>query len=302
MNLTNSDILLGEEYQFHRNPEIRVHSPGTEGQLNISDINQNVPVNAYQPQSLHPPQHAVSAIPSDAETSVKDQRASLDALANHRRSHAAETGQLVPRTRRPRTSGETNSSTPANSMRRVRQGSNQRSHSSYSGVDKDSVELQVRGSPARCSFETLSVYKSSDPTSAETNAASIPLMADVGATDLDGTQEALHGVDSNKQSQQPQDLGFPNIAVEHDYHNPPMAVEHANGYKVLRHSQQDVMRTVNSGFEILKPGTFDRPRQSSDTTASAHDSASSIKRSSKKLQKKRPESVSGRNSLSGGLV
>ena len=56
-----------------------------------------------------------------------------------------------------------------------------------------------------------------------------------------------------------------------------------DGNRQLRRSQ--VIRKVNSGFEILRPGTLDVPRQSTDS-AEWQEDGSGIKRQSRKLQKR----------------
>lgn len=61
-----------------------------------------------------------------------------------------------------------------------------------------------------------------------------------------------------------------------------------DGNRQLRRSQ--VVRKVNSGFEILRPGTLDTPRQSSDTA----DAREEYNRKSKKLQR-RSRASSGSN-------
>lgn len=54
-----------------------------------------------------------------------------------------------------------------------------------------------------------------------------------------------------------------------------------------------VIRKVNSGFEILRPGTLGVPRPSTDNTEWNGDVGDGIKRQSRKLQKKpRPSSYS----------
>lgn len=54
-----------------------------------------------------------------------------------------------------------------------------------------------------------------------------------------------------------------------------------DGNRRLRRSQ--VIRKINSGFEILRPGTLDAPRQSNDNTEWTVEDG---KRESKKLQKR----------------
>lgn len=64
-----------------------------------------------------------------------------------------------------------------------------------------------------------------------------------------------------------------------------------DGNRRLRRSQ--VIRKVNSGFEILRPGTLGAPRPSTDNTEWSGDLGEGVKRQSRKLQKKpRPNSYS----------
>ena len=209
IELANPHIASGE-YNSHRNPEIRVHSPSNEGQPIAS-----APVNTDQPQSLYP-RHPVSVTPSDAEESVKDNPTSLDALAAHRLSHVAETGQLSPRTRRPQTSDELTPSTPSSSLTRYRGNSGKRSRPSHLGEDKGSIELQARDPPARSSPEVPFIHNSSDATSAEAEAESMPLMSDLDSTNLGGAQEALHYLNTTKQLMRSQERVPTNTAVESD--------------------------------------------------------------------------------------
>lgn len=285
IELANSNIASGE-YDSHHNPEIRVHSPGNERQLIASP-----PANTSQPQSLHPSQHPVSVTPPDAGKSVMDGRTSLDALAAHRLSHVAETGQLGPRTRRTQTSDELTPSTPASSLTRYRRSSGKRSRPSYPGEDENSIELQARDPPARSSFEVPLINKSSDLTSEEARATSMPLMSDVDSIYFNGAQEALQYMEKTEHLMRSQERGLTNTAAESDAMT---RVEHADGDIVQSESKQDVLRTVNSGFEILHPGTFDQPGQSIDTT---RESVSFVKKQSKKLQKKNPKSILSSDSV-----
>jgi len=64
-----------------------------------------------------------------------------------------------------------------------------------------------------------------------------------------------------------------------------------DGNRGLRRSQ--VIRKVNSGFEILRPGTLGAPRPSTDNTDLSGDLGEGVKRQSRKLQKRgRPNSYS----------
>lgn len=73
-----------------------------------------------------------------------------------------------------------------------------------------------------------------------------------------------------------------------------LAIGIANSATQSRHSQ--IMRKVNSGFEILRPGTLDKPRQSGEVTEWNQDLEAGNKRHSKRLQRKRRDSDQGRES------
>ena len=61
------------------------------------------------------------------------------------------------------------------------------------------------------------------------------------------------------------------------------------------HRRSQVVRKVNSGFEILRPGTLDQQRRSTDTADAQWDEEAGQKRQSRKLQRKRASS--GRSSI-----
>ena len=62
-----------------------------------------------------------------------------------------------------------------------------------------------------------------------------------------------------------------------------------------RQSQRaQVIRKVNSGFEILRPGTLEKSRQSNDSADLRQSLETEQKRQGKRLQKKRRESTKGK--------
>lgn len=61
-------------------------------------------------------------------------------------------------------------------------------------------------------------------------------------------------------------------------------LQHINSNR--KSQQSDVVRRVNSGFEILYPGTFDSLMQSQDITDAVSDLDDGSKRAPKKLHKK----------------
>ena len=67
-----------------------------------------------------------------------------------------------------------------------------------------------------------------------------------------------------------------------------------NGDPNRQARQSQVVRKVNSGFEILRPGTFYTRRQSSENSDAGPELENGDKASPKRLRKKRGESITGR--------
>lgn len=96
----------------------------------------------------------------------------------------------------------------------------------------------------------------------------------VGDIQLDGGYEAAA---HHAQTVQSNDVAYD------DSHAQP-----ERPFEADRKSQ--VIRKINSGFEILRPGTLDQPRRSNDTAALQEIPDNGNKRQSKKLQRKRRSS------------
>lgn len=197
-------------------------------------------------------------------------RASDDDHLNHRasqrRSHAAEEGQLLPRRRSNNTPGGT---TPGVSLHR-----SQFSTAHNSGEDGSDPFATPLGTPMG---STRSGYVEEPPSFASfVNSGPSPnnrseAMDDVeyASSDLRYTSNALQQGDGNRQ-----------------------------------HRQSQVARKVNPGFEILRPGSFSRPReyvadlnekaQAGNEQQSAGAEGAGNKRNFKKLQRKRADSKESR--------
>lgn len=188
--------------------------------------------------------------PRAAPTPPVDPRVDLDLLQSHRLSHVAETGQLTPRIRKPGFSGEWASiaelGKPENAI--------------STPVDcfiprrtTPSPPLSVALSPIMGASQTMAMMSSNQDSHASNVAKqAVPLLDTYQPRRLH-TEEENSGL-SQRASQLP----------------------------VHRDSQ--VLRKVNSGFEILRPGTLDV------TIPPARDDGgleSGEKRQSKRLQKKR---------------
>lgn len=216
----------------------------------------------YEAAYINPKQTSLS-VPNDPKTD-------LDLLQSHRMSHVAETGQLTPRVRRPGNSGEWASvadhRTPAaNEI------------STANGVEYF-VPRQKTPSPPLCEVAVppqdlpLPSATSYYPTAHASNQAkqAIPLLE---------TQDMNH----LPQTYQPRGPQF-----EYDEEEPRQEVVTAqNGQR-----QSQVLRKVNSGFEILRPGTLGEPTSPEEDRSTA----GSEKRKSKRLQKRRTSSSASRTS------
>lgn len=181
----------------------------------------------------------------------KNSEKELESLANHRRSHAAEIGQLH---RRDRATGASGDWTSTRSLSADRSSS----FDVFPGVNTTPPENPFTTSTTNPVNEadpaeppTFQSFLDSDPTNTQRH--SIPLMDYVG-------------------EREPQDIFQP--------------LQNGNANRQLRQSQ--VVRKINSGFEILQPGTLDRARQSSDIVDVKPEFEQWSKRQSKKLQKKSP--------------
>ena len=152
-----------------------------------------------------------------------DQRGSFDALAHHRRSQGAEEGQLFPRARLGHRAGDPTPTAPAEQRYGVGA-----SHPSEKASDPFVTPLGTPlGSPMRSGEE---------PPSFESFVNSNPPPENHIATYND-----LERVSSSSREI-----------------SPPL--QHSDGNRQPRNPQ--IARKVNSGFEILHPGSFSQPQNS----------------------------------------
>ncbi|KAF2182149.1 hypothetical protein K469DRAFT_245556 [Zopfia rhizophila CBS 207.26] len=206
------------------------------------------------------PRHASLAVPIDP-------RMDLDLLQSHRLSHVAETGQLTPRVRRPANSGEWAS--VAENMR------SPQDISTANGVDyfvprqkTPSPPLAPAISPTEeSSIPSASKYNQDGHSSNQARQV-VPL--------LETYQPQAY------QAYQPQT--YQPRGPQHEYEDEVAQ----NAVQTTQNQREShVIRKVNSGFEILRPGTFGPPSPEEEK---------SEKRQSKRLQKKRRPSESSRTS------
>jgi hypothetical protein len=183
-----------------------------------------------------------------------DPRTDLDLLQSHRMSHVAETGQLTPRVRKPGNSGEW-ASVADNQV------------GSANGVNY----FMPRKSPS-------------------------PPLAAVQPQEQRATHAVHHTQEGHAENEATQGVPLmesyaPKAAYYPDTYQ-PRGPQHQYSYDEVpyevntdqnqRDSQNQILRKVNSGFEILRPGTFAPP------TPEEHELVDG--RQGKKLQKKRRSS------------
>jgi hypothetical protein len=179
-----------------------------------------------------------------------DPRTDLELLRSHRLSHVAETGQLTPRVRKPGNSGE------------------------WASVAENQVS-SVNG------VNYFMPQKSPSPP--------LPTVADryedAGVGSSAGPSHDGNAANQARQAVPLTESYAPN-GPQHQYSYDQVP------YEVNTQQNQDrdeqVLRSVNSGFQVLKPGTFQPPTPEEVELAE--------RRTSKKLQKKRRTSDDSRKS------
>jgi hypothetical protein len=190
-----------------------------------------------------------------------DPRTDLELLRSHRLSHVAETGQLTPRVRKPGNSGEW-ASVAENQI------------SSVNGVNY----FMPQKSP-------------SPPLPTVTDQSE-----DVGVASSAGPSHDGNAANQARQAIPLTESYAPNAPYYPDTYE-PRGPQHQYSYdqvpyEVNTSQNQDrddhVLRTVNSGFQVLRPGTFQPPTPEEVELAE--------RRTSKKLQKKRRTSGDSRKS------
>lgn len=204
------------------------------------------------------PFEAVHLTPIDSLPFNQGGRSELEPLTSHRLSHAAETGQLLPRVRRSGVSGDWTASGRPTS----RPQDDERYFSSYrprsANEPRDPFATpRVSVAPDDVTYQPPSFQDFVDNTPV-TAQQSCPLLQAV-------------------------DLG--------DRHEHRHVLQLADANQVLQPSRN--VRKVNSGFEVLPSGTFDAQRQSREISEQKkHVSENEIRRQSNRLQKKKRDSTS----------
>ncbi|KAF2866767.1 hypothetical protein BDV95DRAFT_598659 [Massariosphaeria phaeospora] len=203
----------------------------------------------YEPAYINPRQAPLTA--------PVDPRYDLDLLQSHRMSHVAETGQLTPRVRKPGNSGEWAS--VADNIRSPAE------ISTANGVDYF-VPQQKAPSPPPAH-------------AAELPAPSASTLTQDGHV-LNQAKQAVPLLESYAPRARylPEAYEPRGPLNQLSYDDLPYEVETAQNQR-----DNQILRKVNSGFEILRPGTFQPP--------SPEEELAQEKRQSKRLQKKRRSSA-----------
>lgn len=211
------------------------------------------------------PRHASLVVPVDPRTD-------LDLLQSHRLSHVAETGQLTPRVRRPGNSGEW-ASVAENLLRSPQE------IATANGVDYF-VPQQKTPSPPLPPAVSPSDEAPAPFVSRPTQDGHARNQAKQAVPLLETYAPRPYYLPEAYQPQGPHH--------QHSYDEMPIEVKTGQN---RRDVDSQVLRKVNSGFEILRPGTFAPPSPEEEDKA-----ANAEKRQSKRLQKKRRSSAGSRTS------
>lgn len=188
----------------------------------------------------------------------EDGRSELESLANHRLSHAAETGQLLPRVRRTGLSGD------------------------WSSSSRPPSQSQEAGESVR-SYRPRSANESRDPFATPR----VSVAPDEATYEPPSFQEFVENTPTTLQQSYPLLQG----AGSRGGHEPRHVLQSADANQLLQPSR--VVRKVNSGFEVLPSGTFDAQRQSREIPEQRNQiSEHGDRRQSNRLQKKRRDSSS----------
>jgi hypothetical protein len=210
------------------------------------------------------PKHTSVSVPADPRTD-------LNLLQSHRLSHVAETGQLTPRVRRPGNSGDWASGLTDN----IRA---PQDISTANGVDyfvprqkTSSPPLEALSAPPKDAFAPSGsrLPQDSQPLNQTKQSAPVP----------ETYAPQLYQPPQTYQPRGPQ----------YETAEGPSHQEVQTAQTSQRQSQ--VLRKVNSGFEILRPGTFGEPPSLEEDKP-----VTGEKRKSKRLQKRRTSSSASRTS------
>ncbi|KAF1831493.1 hypothetical protein BDW02DRAFT_47719 [Decorospora gaudefroyi] len=236
--------------QAHTGPSSKESSRRTSDESDYMAIGQDV--RAYETAYFRPSSQAPI-----------DPRTDLELLRSHRLSHVAETGQLTPRVRKPGNSGE------------------------WASVAENNVS-------------TLNGVNYFMPQ--KTPSPPLPTITDpsdeVGVGSSTGPGHDGHAANQARQAVPLTESYAPNAPYYPDTYE-PRGPHHQYSYDQVPYevnTQQNqerdsqVLRKVNSGFEILRPGTFQPPTPEELELAER-------RTSHKKLQKKRRASDASRKSV-----
>ncbi|KAL5393208.1 hypothetical protein DPSP01_000039 [Paraphaeosphaeria sporulosa] len=206
----------------------------------------------YEPAYINPKQQS-HYMPVDPRTD-------LDLLQSHRMSHVAETGQLTPRPRfRPGNSGEWASIADTPKL--------PEEIGTVNGVDYFVPQQKSHSPPAAQAATPQDVSPATESPSANQTKQAVPLL----------------------ESYAPRPFYLPDVyqpkGPQHQFSYDEMPIQVNTSQNEQRDANGQVLRKVNSGFEILRPGTLPTPEEEQPAPVE--------KRQSKRLQKKRRTSSSG---------
>lgn len=235
------------------NGQISSSTSGNSRSSNESDYMALPEGRPFDAVYINPP-HASLSVPVDPRTD-------LDLLQSHRLSHVAETGQLTPRVRRPGQSGEWAS--VADNVRLPNE------VTTANGVDYFVPQQKTPSPPPRALATTQEhVSGPSGSNYYPTNPGKQPM-----------PQLDTYTTQPLPQTYQPRGPQF----EEEPSHYEVQTAQNSQ-------HQSQVLRKVNSGFEILRPGTFGEPSSPEEDKP-----AEGEKRKSKRLQKRRTSSSASRD-------
>jgi hypothetical protein len=211
-------------------------------------------------------------VPVASSGAVADPRWDLDLLQSHRLSHVAETGQLTPRVRRLGNSGDW-----------AGQSENMRSPqeiSTINGVEYFVPQQKTPSPPLR-------------PAASPTEEATIPSASNLNQ-DGHASHQARQAVPlletyapDAQRMYQPE--AYQPRLPQYDYEDQFTPQEFASQESTSRNQRESqVIRKINSGFEILRPGTFGQPPNPEEQQLTEQNLGE--KRQSKRLQKRRKSS------------
>lgn len=157
---------------------------------------------------------------------------------------------------------------------------NERASSVATNIDYSNLQNQQKGAGQHLPLHRLFSYEQISPTYEEGNPFVTP-----NATPIDEhhTGTGFDGPFSNLDLATHHAHNMENNEITHNQ-DTSQALHHSDVNRQTRKSQ--VIRKINSGFEILRPGTLDQPRQSNDFTELREVSETGRLRQAKRLQRR----------------